>query len=40
MSFQDIALFLSWLGDMFFAGFVITAIVGLTVFFEGTFKRL
>jgi hypothetical protein len=40
MSFQDIALFLSWLGDMFFAGFVITAIIGLTVFFEGTFKRL
>jgi hypothetical protein len=40
MSFHDVALFLSWLGDMFFAGFVITALVALTVFFEGTFKRL
>ena len=40
MSFHEIALFLNWLGEMFLAGFVITALIGLTVFFEGTFKRL
>ncbi len=39
MSFQEIALFLNWLGDVFFAGFVITGLIALTALFEDVLKR-
>jgi hypothetical protein len=40
MSFQDIALFLNWLGDVFFAGFVISATIYLTIAIEDAIKKL